>query len=199
MLYVDQPIGTGFSFGDDQATSTVTAAPFVWRFLQAFLDAFPTYESRDFGLWTESYGGHYGPEFADYFQAQNAAISNGTITGDPIDLIALGVNNGWIDPVIQYQSYVDYGYNNSHRQLINDSQYATLNSNYDELCLPLLELCPNETGDDEACLNADSSCYEYVEGVVETGLPDYPDFDVYDIVRPERPWSCPAEERLDIS
>lgn len=64
MLYVDQPIGTGFSYGDDEATSTVTAAPFVWNLLQAFFEAFPTYESRDFGLWTESYGGHYGPEFA---------------------------------------------------------------------------------------------------------------------------------------
>lgn len=67
MLYVDQPIGTGFSYGDDEATSTVTAAPFVWNFMQAFFDAFPTYESREFGLWTESYGGHYGPDFAGKF------------------------------------------------------------------------------------------------------------------------------------
>lgn len=64
MLYVDQPIGTGFSYGTDDATSTVTAAPFVWKLMQAFYEAFPTYENRDFGLWTESYGGHYGPEFA---------------------------------------------------------------------------------------------------------------------------------------
>lgn len=64
MLYVDQPIGTGFSYGTDEATSTVTAAPFVWKLIQAFFEAFPTYESREFGLWTESYGGHYGPEFA---------------------------------------------------------------------------------------------------------------------------------------
>jgi carboxypeptidase C (cathepsin A) len=66
MLYVDQPIGTGFSFGTDGATSTVTAAPFVWLFLQAFYALFPTYETRNFGLFTESYGGHYGPEFALY-------------------------------------------------------------------------------------------------------------------------------------
>lgn len=30
MLYVDQPIGTGFSYGTDSATSTVTAAEYVW-------------------------------------------------------------------------------------------------------------------------------------------------------------------------
>lgn len=57
MLYVDQPIGTGFSYGTDDATSTVTAAPYVWALLQAFFAAFPTYESRNFALFTESYGG----------------------------------------------------------------------------------------------------------------------------------------------
>lgn len=36
MLYVDQPIGTGFSYGTDSATSTVTAAEYVWEFLQNF-------------------------------------------------------------------------------------------------------------------------------------------------------------------
>ena len=66
MLYIDQPISTGFSFGAEDANSTVTAAPFVWKLLQAFYAQFPMYENRNFGLFTESYGGHYGPEFAFY-------------------------------------------------------------------------------------------------------------------------------------
>ncbi|KAL1849935.1 hypothetical protein Daus18300_013069 [Diaporthe australafricana] len=181
MLYVDQPIGTGFSFGDDEATSTVTAAPFVWKFMQAFFEAFPTYESREFGLWTESYGGHYGPEFAEYFQTQNEAISDGSVTGETISLVALGINNGWIDPVIQEQAYVDFAYNNTWRQLINDTQYSQLQDAYETQCLPLLQQCPGETGTDTACLNADNACYEYVEGVVENGAVD---FDVYDIREP---------------
>lgn len=119
----------------------------------------------------------------EYFESQNKAISNGTITGEVIDLVALGINNGWIDAVIQYQAYIDFGYNNSWRQLINDTQYAGLQQAYQTQCLPLLEQCPGETGTDDACLNADDACYEYVEGVVENGPPDYPDFDVYDIVR----------------
>lgn len=204
MLYVDQPIGTGFSFGDDEATSTVTAAPFVWKFMQAFFEAFPTYESREFALWTESYGGHYGPEFAgmyrgpledgndmpiehsadmvlDYFQNQNKAISNGSVTGEVIDLVALGINNGWIDPIIQEQAYIDFGHNNTWRQLINDTQYAQLQDAYETQCLPLLQQCPGEVGTDSACLNADNVCYDTVEGVVENGDID---FDVYDIREP---------------
>lgn len=61
MLYVDQPIGTGFSYGTESVNSTVAAAPYVWKLLQAFFALFPHYENRDFGLFTESYGGHYGP------------------------------------------------------------------------------------------------------------------------------------------
>lgn len=118
----------------------------------------------------------------EYFETQNKAIFNGTITGDSINLIALGINNGWIDATIQYQAYIDFGYNNSWRQLINDTQYSGLQEAYETKCAPLLELCPSETGTDEACLTADDSCYENVEGVVESGPPDYPDFDVYDIV-----------------
>jgi carboxypeptidase C (cathepsin A) len=34
MIYIDQPVGTGFSYGTDPVTSTVTAAPYVWTLLQ---------------------------------------------------------------------------------------------------------------------------------------------------------------------
>ena len=92
---------SGFSYGSDPVTSTVTAAPYVWKLMQAFFTAFPQYETRDFGIFTESYGGHYGPEFADYFETQNSGIDTGKVTGEKINLIALGINNGWFDPIIQ--------------------------------------------------------------------------------------------------
>lgn len=60
MLYIDQPIGVGFSYGTDDVTSTVTAAPYVWKLLQAFYAKFPEYESRDFAIFTEVSGFHAG-------------------------------------------------------------------------------------------------------------------------------------------
>ena len=60
MLYFDQPIGVGFSYGTDDVSSSTEAAPYVWKLLQAFFAQFPQYENRDFGVFTESYGGHYG-------------------------------------------------------------------------------------------------------------------------------------------
>lgn len=93
------------------------------HFLQNFYEAFPEYESRDFALFTESYGGHYGPEFSEYFLEQNAAIDAGTVTGEKINLIALGINNGWIDPLLQYQAYPIFAYNNTYNQLVTERQY----------------------------------------------------------------------------
>ncbi|KAH8980275.1 carboxypeptidase S1 [Lactarius akahatsu] len=93
MLYVDQPIGTGFSFGTDDANSTITAAPFVWKPLES----------------------------------QNAAIDKGKVSGMKIPLVALGINNGWFDSILQYEAYIDYALRltNPYRPLINSSQAAT--------------------------------------------------------------------------
>ncbi|KAL1881267.1 hypothetical protein Daus18300_001119 [Diaporthe australafricana] len=194
MLYVDQPIGTGFSYGDDEATSTVTAAAYVWTFLQNFYAAFPDYESRDFGLWTESYGGHYGPEFAAYFEAQNAKIAAGTLTGEKVNLVALGINNGWIDPVLQYQAYPIFAYNNTYKQLITSSQYSSYMSAYTKKCVPALASCTGLTGNNNACLSGDNTCRAAVESPIENAN----DFNVYDVLEPSSSQSTdPPETYVD--
>jgi carboxypeptidase C (cathepsin A) len=43
-------------------------------------------------LATESYGGHYGPEFVVYFDQQNTKIDNGIIQGEKIIISALMIN-----------------------------------------------------------------------------------------------------------
>ncbi|KAL9110061.1 MAG: hypothetical protein Q9227_005400 [Pyrenula ochraceoflavens] len=180
MLYIDQPIGVGFSYGTDSVTSTVTAAPYVWTFLQAFFAQFPQYESRNFGIFTESYGGHYGPEFADYFQSQNSAIKAGTVKGQNINLVALGINNGWYDPIIQYEAYITYSYNNSYKPIISTSQYNSYMNTYNSKCLPALKGCTGETGTNSACESAENTCYNGIEGP----LSEAANFDVYDIRAP---------------
>ena len=46
----------------------------------------------------ESYGGHYGPVFAEYIKAQNARAGAQTTK---INLETLTIFNGWINPIIQ--------------------------------------------------------------------------------------------------
>lgn len=187
MLYVDQPIGTGFSYGDDEVTSTVTAAPYVWTLIQAFYTQFPQYENRNFGIFTESYGGHYGPEFADYFESQNAQISSGPVKGEQIKLIALGINNGWFDATLQEKAYVDFSYSNSYKPLITAAQHTSYLNAYSSNCAPALAKCKASASNAD-CTASDNACSNAIEGPLSAskangGDAAY-DFDVYDIRAP---------------
>lgn len=115
VIYIDQPIGTGFSFGTDTVNSTEAAAPFIWKAFQVLFESgeFSKFQSREcvafyfhstkhfahsllpfnrFVFATESYGGHYGPSFVTYFDQQNALIANGEITGELVVVSALLIN-----------------------------------------------------------------------------------------------------------
>lgn len=193
MLYVDQPIGTGFSYGDNgtpDIAGTAAAAPYVWTFLQAFYKQFPQYENRDFGIFTESYGGHYGPEFASYVESQNSKIASGSVSGEKINLIALGINNGWYDPIIQYQAYIDYAANNSYNQIITSSQRTSYNSQMTSKCKPALQKCTSltSTSQTQACENAYSTCAQYIENPIINAK----DYDVYDVREPSNDPYPPA-------
>lgn len=167
MLYVDQPIGVGFSVGTEDVNSTLNAAPDMWTFMQVFYDSFPEYKPREFGLFTESYGGHYGPVFAAHFQEQNSAVASGAIQGEQINLVALGINNGWYDAKIQYRSYMEYAFKNSYKPLINETFYKQLVADYDVDCGSLLDSCAKDTNNDEACNDADQKCMQTFQTQIE--------------------------------
>ncbi|KAG9233250.1 Alpha/Beta hydrolase protein [Amylocarpus encephaloides] len=177
MLYVDQPIGVGFSYGDETIGSTAGAAPVVWSFLQAIFAGFGEYRNRDFGLFTESYGGHYGPEFADYLEKQNRGIKQGTVRGREINLIALGINNGWFDPPIQFPSFITYSLTNPYRPLLNASIATPYLNETLATCVPELRKCISNTGHDSDCVHARAVC----RVIDDKYSPYFPDVDFYDI------------------
>lgn len=152
-------------------------APYVWQLIQAFYAQFPQYENRDFGLFTESYGGHYGPEFAHYFQDQNTGIDNGTVDGEKINLIALGINNGLYDESLQYPADISFAYNNTYKQLITAAQVVKLNTAFTSKCQPLLEKCTGMSGTNAACIEASSVCDLNIDEVIYASA----DFDPYDV------------------
>lgn len=60
---------------------------------------FPRYKPHDekISLFTESYGGKYGPSFVSHFMKMNELIANGTLTGDGLHYLhmdTLGIING---------------------------------------------------------------------------------------------------------
>jgi carboxypeptidase C (cathepsin A) len=57
-------VGTaGSQLVNSTANSTLHAAVALWHFAQTFFEEFPAYKPNDerISLFTESYGGHYGP------------------------------------------------------------------------------------------------------------------------------------------
>lgn len=185
MLYVDQPIGSGFSYGDYDVNSTVQAAPYVWTFLQAFLESFPRYRSRELGLFTESYGGRYGPEFVLNFLEQNDAIAEGRAIGETINVVALGINNGWIDPARQFLSYATYAASNGYRKILNNSTatLARFVSDYETYCAPAIANCTELIGQDDACYAADEACNQQM--YYNLRIASKVDFNVYDVTLKE--------------
>lgn len=99
------------------ANSTTHAAHALWHFAQTWFGEFPAYRPHDdrMSLWTESYGGHYGPAFFKFFQQQNEKIRNGSLTEEGtsyLHLDTLGIVNGLLDMVEQLPMYASMAYNN---------------------------------------------------------------------------------------
>lgn len=135
-----------FGSGNQSATANTSsiAAQSMWHFLQGFLSTFPQYNpavrsSGNFSgtvginLFTESYGGRYGPAMASFFAQQNAlrrqdpVLSNRTLE---IELTSLGILNGWIDLAVQTPYFPRFAFNNTYRiQAISQiQQLNALNS-----------------------------------------------------------------------
>ncbi|GLI79427.1 hypothetical protein PoHVEF18_007762 [Penicillium ochrochloron] len=113
------------------ANSTEDAARSLWHFAQTWFSEFPEYKPNDdrVSIWTESYGGRYGPSFSAFFQEQNEKIKNKTLTaaGEShyIHLDTLGIINGCVDLLIQAPSYPLFAYNNTYGlETINKTAYT---------------------------------------------------------------------------
>ena len=113
------------------ANSTSHATIALWHFTQTWFEEFLFYKPRDekVGIWTESYGGRYGPASASFFENQNTKISNGTLKGPGVHYIhldTLGIINGHIDALYSAPACLDQAYNNTYGlELINQTVYET--------------------------------------------------------------------------
>ncbi|KAI0649645.1 alpha/beta-hydrolase [Trametes meyenii] len=170
IIYIDQPIGTGFSFGTVDVNSTFASAPAVWTAFQILFESkqFAKYKRRELILATESYGGHYGPEFVTFFDEQNAKIHNRTLKGEAINVDVLMINNGWYDPLIQNQAYVDFATNApGYGPLQTPEVLAKLNQSFFEPggCRDQEMACyaaGESAASNAVCIKADNFCVENV-------------------------------------
>ncbi|KAB8302690.1 hypothetical protein EYC80_006052 [Monilinia laxa] len=174
--------------------TTYLAAVAAWHVLQGFLGGLPQLDpvvnltsKKEFNLWTESYGGHYGPTFYKYFYDRNQEITNGTIEGIQLEFNTLGVGNGNIDEYIQAPFFPEFAVNNTYGiKAYNDTvyNYAKFALNMPNGCLGKINFCRGTNltslADHAICAQAVNMCRDNVEGVYYS----FGDRGVYDIRHP---------------
>ncbi|KAI0206774.1 Alpha/Beta hydrolase protein [Astrocystis sublimbata] len=155
--------------------TTQLAAVGTWEVVQALIEELPTLDekvkSRSFNLWTESYGGHYGPAFYKYFYDQNELIKNESIKGVELEMHTLGIINGIISAKIQMPYYYEFAANNTYGiKTVNDTIYDFMKMNWEfpGACRDMIDMCASgdrSTPDGLAvCSQATAMCRMLVEG-----------------------------------
>lgn len=161
VLWLDQPAGVGFSYGEDNDKNEDMVAEDAYYFLQAFFQTYPQYARKDPFLYIvgESYGGHYAPAIAHrVWQGNTAFQQDGTTVQLPLG--GLGIGNGLTNPEIQYAYYPDMVYNNSHGiKVVDESTYEAMKTVVPK-CQALIHQCNagDSTLDAFACQTAFVVC-----------------------------------------
>jgi len=92
LMYVEQPVGTGFSYGAEAPQDEEGVSQDFYNFLQNFYKIFPEHSQKRLYLVGESYAGYYVPSIAHYIYLKNKEKKRPHI---PLSGLALG--NGWAD------------------------------------------------------------------------------------------------------
>ncbi|KAL8874257.1 MAG: hypothetical protein Q9174_000377 [Haloplaca sp. 1 TL-2023] len=109
VLFVDNPVGTGFSYVDtDSFVAELTEmANQMVQFLEKFFVLFPEYATNDLYIAGESYAGQHIPYIAKAITDRNSKQQKKSAQWN---LGGLLIGNGWISPPEQYDAYLQYGY-----------------------------------------------------------------------------------------
>ncbi|CAO2813002.1 unnamed protein product [Amaranthus hypochondriacus] len=169
LIYVDQPVGTGFSYTSDNSDirhDENGVSNDLYDFLQAFFKAHPDYAKNDFYITGESYAGHYIPAFAARVHSGNKAQE-----GLHINLKGFAIGNGLTHPEIQYKAYPDYALDNG---IINKKDHKRI-SNMIPACEQAIKQCGTDGKD--ACLSAYYACTNIFNKIMDLAG----DINYYDI------------------
>jgi len=94
MLYIDNPVGAGFSFSDKMPETQMEVTNNLYEFLQQWYTLFPMYQSNPFYPFGESYAGKFVPSLTRHIHERNQE-DNDKIQ---INLAGMGIGDGWMSP-----------------------------------------------------------------------------------------------------
>lgn len=107
MIYIDNPVGTGFSFTDSESgysKNEKDVGKNLYEAIRQFFTLFPDLQKLDFWVTGESYGGKYVPALAYRIHQENSKSPK-----LHINMKGVAIGNGLSDPIHQLK-YSDYLY-----------------------------------------------------------------------------------------
>lgn len=115
MVYIDNPVGTGFSFTQSDkgyARNQNDVGQNLLLAMQQFFLIFPHLQHNEFFVCGESYAGKYVPAlgYAIFQDSKRQIDESNSRTRPKINLKGLAIGNGFTDPLHQFD-YADYLYN----------------------------------------------------------------------------------------
>lgn len=202
------------------ANTTETAAYAIWHMLQAFLSTFPQYNPGTkindtqpgvvgVNLFTESYGGKYGPAFAALWERQNQLRKSTPLPQSKtleVRLDSVGIIQGCVDDLVQgrfYPIFANYNTYNIRAISLGDQQASANSFLSANGCQQLIQSCrtaaasmdSENVGDvavvNQKCRTAQVSCNDNLLGpYIKSGR------DIYDITQ-KKPTSFPPRTYLE--
>ena len=141
LLYVDQPVNTGFSFtsdSSDEARDEETVSNDMFEFLQDFFLSRPELADNPLFITGESYAGHYVPAVA-----HRAFVASKKDEGSVnLNLKGFAIGNGLTDPEVQYAAYAKYSVGIG---IVSAEQGDMVNAKYLETCEKKAKKCNNKS------------------------------------------------------
>lgn len=107
VVYIDNPVGTGFSFTDDDrgfAQNQDDVGRDLYSALTQFFQMFPGYQSNEFYATGESYAGKYVPAIGYYIHTNNPSAKV------KINFKGVAIGDGLCDPELMLGGYADFLY-----------------------------------------------------------------------------------------
>lgn len=148
VIFLDQPVNTGFSYSSDSVDSTVAASKDVYAFLTLFFEQYPDYAKQDFHIAGESYAGHYIPVFASDILKQESNIN----------LKSVLIGNGLTDALTQNPYYKPMGCGDGgYDAVLSESQCSDMESAIPK-CKEMVQSCYDDPSDTKSCVSGANFC-----------------------------------------
>ncbi|KAE8596603.1 hypothetical protein XENTR_v10016174 [Xenopus tropicalis] len=125
VLYIDNPVGTGFSFTDDDkgfAKDQNDVGRDLYSALTQFFQMFPEYQKNEFYATGESYAGKYVPAIGYYIHTHNPTAKV------KINFKGIAIGDGLCDPEMMLGGYADFLYQTG---MVDENQKAFIQQQAD--------------------------------------------------------------------